>query len=111
MDSPSDPTGQSLIDWCYWKNYQLQRITFPDGYVLTIGGEMKRYRFWYQDEVFHHQSSQIDPKVLYFEDWCWMVLSEHRFFSPNTHELILYSAEALMIDIYLEKGYGYYDQS
>ena len=114
MASPSDLTGQSLTSleyWFHWKTYQIERITFPDGYVLTIGGEMKLYRFFYQGEVFFMQWSQIKTNVLYFEDWCWMVIEQHRFFSRNTHEMIPYPSKGNIIDVHLEKGYGDYDQS
>lgn len=66
---------------------------------------LRQFRFWFNSEVFHIQYGIILTGVDFFEDWCWEVLSQYRYFSPNTHFLIVYP-DKQQVDIYLERGYG-----
>ena len=63
---------------------------------------VQTFRFWYQGDVFLIRNGLIKTYMNYFEDWCWLVLRDHSYFSPNTHWLCI-CPNTDMIDIYLER--------
>lgn len=82
----------------------IKYLRFGRGCILvTI--KMTTYRFWFRNEIVYSCFSTVKLADQFFIDWCWNMLEDQRYFSPNTHELFIHDGPGFT-DIYIERGNG-----